>query len=276
MRKDRFLPLLALVGGGAGFALRSWQLAEAYDEQTGLFRWEAPATIALVLLLAVMAALFAVMLRGGVLPTDYAQAFYCPSDGYLILMMAGSLLMLASAALGLLESRKQLELWQAGLTTTVPVMLFLTAVLAVAAGYGAWKLGRGNHRGALSEDYPLLAALPAYALLPWIVSVYQENSREPELMLFMFNLLAVIFAVLGFYNGACFAFEHPRPKLCLVTSLLAVVLLLTALADPPSMFHAVMSLGCVLLLLGQSYALLRSVFGPYWPVPQKEETENNS
>jgi hypothetical protein len=276
MIKDRFLPLLALMGGGAGFALRSWQLAEAYDERTGLFRWEAPATIALVLLLAVMAVLFVVLLRGGSLPADYAQAFYCPSDGYLILMLAGGVLMLASAALGLWEARKQLELWQAGLTATVPVMLFLTAVMAVAAGYGAWKLARSNYRGGLPEDHPLLAALPAYALLPWIVSVYQENSREPELMLFVFNLLAVIFAALGFYYGACFAFEHPRPKLCLTTSLMAVVLLLTALADPPSMFHAVMSLGCVLLLLGQSYALLRSVFGPYWPVPQKEETENDS
>lgn len=276
MRKDIFLPLLALLGGGAGFALRSWQLAAAYDEKTRLFRSGAPATIALVVLLVIMAALFAALLRGGVLPADYAQAFYCPGDSYMVLMTAGGLLMFASAVLGLLEGREQLSLWQAGLTTTVPAMLFLTAVLAIPAGYGAWMLGRGNYRGALAENHPLMAALPAYALLPWIVSVYQENSREPELMLFVVNLLAVIFAELGFYSAACFAFEYPRPRLCLATSLMAIVLLLTSLADRPGMFHAVMSLGCVLLLLGQSYALLRSVFGPYWPVPHKEEPEINS
>lgn len=75
MRKDVFLPLLALMGGGAGFVLRSWQLAEAYDEKTCLFRAGVPASIALVVLLMAMAVLFLVLLRGGVLPTDYAQAF---------------------------------------------------------------------------------------------------------------------------------------------------------------------------------------------------------
>ena len=42
MRKDIFLPALAVAGGGAGFFLRRWQLASAYLPETGLFVHGAP------------------------------------------------------------------------------------------------------------------------------------------------------------------------------------------------------------------------------------------
>ena len=47
MRKDIFLPALAVAGGAAGFFLRRWQLASAYLPETGLFVHGAPATLAL-------------------------------------------------------------------------------------------------------------------------------------------------------------------------------------------------------------------------------------
>ena len=37
MRKDIVLPALAAAGGAAGFVLRRWQLASAYQPETG---WE--------------------------------------------------------------------------------------------------------------------------------------------------------------------------------------------------------------------------------------------
>ena len=43
MRKDIFLPALAVAGGAAGFFLRRWQLASAYLPETGLFVHGAPA-----------------------------------------------------------------------------------------------------------------------------------------------------------------------------------------------------------------------------------------
>lgn len=267
MRKDVFLPILALAGGGAGFALRCWQLATALDEQSMLFRSGAPATLAPTALLVVLAAAFLALSRGGIIPADYAQAFYCPTSGYMTLMAASGFLMFAAAALGFLEAVSQFRLWQAGLVPTPPVMLMLTAVMAVPAGLAALLLGKGNYRAALPASHPLLAALPAYTLLPWIVALYQTHSRQPETMLFVFTLLGVICAELGFYFAACFAFGRPCPKSCLFSSLMAVVLLLTSLADRPGFFYAVMCLGCVLLLLAQSFALLRSMFGPFWPKP---------
>ena len=171
MRKDVFLPVLALLGGGAGFALRYWQLATALDEQAMLFRSGAPATLALVAVLVVLAAAFLVLSRGGSVPAGYPQAFHCPSAGYMTLMAAGGFLLFGSAALGVLESMQQLQFWHAGLTPTLPLMPFLSALLAIPAGMAALLLGKGNYRAALPEYHPLLAALPAYALLPWIVAL---------------------------------------------------------------------------------------------------------
>lgn len=273
MRKDVFLPILALAGGCAGFALRYWQLAAAFDEQTMLFRSGAPSTLALIALMVVLAAAFLVLVRGGTTPADYAQAFYCPSSGYMTLMAAGGFLLFAAAGLGFLETVSQLRLWQVGLVPTPPMMLMLTAVMAVPAGMAALLLGKSNYRAALPASHPLLAALPAYALLPWIVTLYQTYSRQPETMIFIFTLLGVICAELGFYSAACFAFDRPHPKSCLLTSLMAITLLMTSLADRPGVFQIVMSCGCILLLLAQSQALLRSTFGPFWPSPANGQND---
>lgn len=263
MRKDIFLPLLALLGGGVGFALRLWQFFSGFDEETQLFRSGLPATWALLALMAALTVLFLLLSRGNAAPVDYAQAFYCPSAGYMTLMAAGGFVLLASAALGVLEGMGQLTL-----SSAKPIMMLLTAILAVPAGLAALMLGKGNYRGPLPQIHPLLAALFAYLPLPWIVEVYQNSSRQPETMLYLFPLLAVIATALAFYYGVCFAFDCGRPRLCLFFSLMGVVLLLTALADRPSLFHAALSLGCVLLLLAQSYSLIRNTCGPYWPAPQ--------
>ena len=57
MRKDIILPALALAGGGAGFLLRLWQYASAYDPASQLFDTGAPASLALVAWAVVMGAL---------------------------------------------------------------------------------------------------------------------------------------------------------------------------------------------------------------------------
>ena len=54
MRKNIILPALAVAGGAAGFLLRRWQLASAYQPDTGLFVHGAPATGALLGLTALL------------------------------------------------------------------------------------------------------------------------------------------------------------------------------------------------------------------------------
>lgn len=274
MGKSTFLPVLALVGGGIGFGLRFWQYSSAFDSTAQLFRSGAPATAALIVGLAALAAVLLLLVRGAKSQEDYACAFYCPSAGYMTLMTAGSFLLLAAAGLGVFELKEQLALWRMGYGAPMPMMLGLTVVLCLPAAVGALMLGKGNYRGDLPEFHPLLATLPAYVLLSWIVALYQEHSRQPEIMLFAVAVLAVVCGELGFYRAACFAFGRIRVKQCLFFSLMGIVLLLTSLADRSSRFFAVMSLACVLLLLAQSMALARNAFGPAWPeaaVPEQAE-----
>lgn len=271
MRKELILPALALAGGGAGFGLRWRQIASAFDRQEMLFRPGAPATLALAVLAVLAAAALLWLVQGGSAPADWAEAFRCPSPAYMTLMAAGGLLLFAAAALGLLEGMALLALWKQGGKETLPLMHLAAAALCVPAGIAALVLGKGDYRGELPRQHPLLATLPAYATLPWAVSLYQEHSRQPELMIFLPALAGVVCAALGFYAQASFAFQRPRGKLCLFFSLMGIGLLLTSLADRPNRFFAVMSLACVLLLLGQSYALARNLFGPPWPERPPEE-----
>lgn len=273
MRKDIFLPLLALAGGGAGFGLRLWQLTGAFDPETRLFQRNAPATLMLIGLMAALAVLVLLMLRSASGPKDYPAAFFCPGAGYMTLMTAGSFLLLGAAVLGLPELMQQVALWRVKAVLTFPLMLGVMVVLCIPAALACLLLGKGNYRGSLPRAYPMLATLPAYVLLPWLVSVYQTYSREPEELIFAFEILGGICALLGFYGAACFAFGRPCPRRCLFTSLMGVALLLTALADRPSLVFAAMSLACVLLLLAQSYALLRNTLGPAWPAEPSSEEE---
>ena len=253
MRKDIALPVLALAGGGACLALRRWQLAAALDPETELFR-SVPATPVLIGVLALLALLFLVLIQGGGKPEDYPAAFRCPSSLYMTLVTAGSLLLLAAAALGTLGFFRAFQLWRDGLGQGLPVMELLAAVLCIPSAAALMILGRGHYRGGLPACYPGLTTLPGYAALPWLVGIYQEYSRDPVVLRFADMILAVVCAVLALYFAASFAFRHPRPRLCLFFSLMGIVLNLEALANGQSLFFTALTAAAVLVLLARCCA----------------------
>ena len=132
------------------------------------------------------------------------------------LVTAGSLLLLAAAALGTLGFFRAFQLWRDGLGQGLPVMELLAAVLCIPSAAALMILGRGHYRGGLPACYPGLTTLPGYAALPWLVGIYQEYSRDPVVLRFADMILAVVCAVLALYFAASFAFRHPRPRLCLL------------------------------------------------------------
>ena len=77
--------------------------------------------------------------------------------------------------------------------------------------------------------------------------------------------VGLLCAVLALCFAASFAFRHPRPRLCLFFSLMGIVLNLEALANGQSLFFTALTAAAVLVLLAQSWALLRTCFGPAWP-----------
>lgn len=109
MRKDIFLPVLALAGGAVGFLLRLWQYASAYDPSTELFAHGAPASLALVVWTVLMGALALLLGRGGTAAEKPEQSFLCPSTGYMTVMTAGGMCFLLSAAAGVPELMYQYQ-----------------------------------------------------------------------------------------------------------------------------------------------------------------------
>ena len=96
MRKELVLPVTAAVSGAAGFFLRRWELASAFEADTGLPIPGMPATWALIALSAAAVLALALLCRGihRVFPGGYDEAFGAPNNAlYLTVLVAAAFLM---------------------------------------------------------------------------------------------------------------------------------------------------------------------------------------
>ena len=125
MRKEILLPAVAVAGGGAGFVLRRWELATAFEADTGLPIPGAPATLALIALSVAMAAVLALLCRGKYPSfTGYDEAFQAKGNTlYATAMVLSAFLLLGAAVLMVLS-------FVQGTNTVYPRLL----LAALAAG----------------------------------------------------------------------------------------------------------------------------------------------
>ena len=269
MRKDVALPALALAGGVAGFFLRRWQLASAYVPETGLFTHGAPATLVLMGLLGLAAAVILLMvlpIKEG--PEDFLPAFHSPETGQITILTAAGLLMMAAGALGLWSGLDSLSLWrthpdQYQMSTLAAQVM--AALLCLPAGGGILLMGRMAYRGELNDWACRLASLPALAGLVWLFSAHLKNGTEPVLMKYGIRLAAALFLTLAHYYIAGCLFGRPRRRRTAFLALMGGVLGLTSLADGADLFHTAATLAFSLSALAFGRALLRNTWGPAWP-----------
>ena len=124
MRKEILLPAVAVAGGGAGFVLRRWELATAFEADTVLPIPGAPATLALIALSVAMAAVLALLCRGKYPSfTGYDEAFQAKGNTlYATAMVLSAFLLLGAAVLMVLSFVQG--------TNTVYTRLLLAALAA--------------------------------------------------------------------------------------------------------------------------------------------------
>ena len=284
MRKDIILPALALAGGGAGFLLRLWQYASAYDPASQLFDTGAPASLALVAWAVVMGALALLLGRGGAPLEKPEESFLCPSTGYMTVMAAGGLGLLLAAAAGVPEMLWDYQSWQADPQRHIlPVTLGLSVAFCLVGAMGALASGRNNYRGITGLRARVPAALPAFAALPWIMALYQEDSRDPVLLRVFVPLLAAVFLLLALYQQAAFFYRRSHPVRFTFFAVMGISLGLASLADRPGLFRSISTLSFLLCALGALMALSRTRFapsragdapdGPRMPRPEPGPTE---
>lgn len=237
MRKEIVLPVTAIAGGAAGFFLRRWELSSAFEPGTGLPILGMPATWALAALSVAMVLLLALLCRGAGkdFTGGYDEAFRARGNTpYMMGMVAAAFLMAIAGALLLLQA-PGLYRSTAGLTRGLPMLSLMPKVLlaglSLASGWSLLRLGRNNFKGEGGGKYSSSLLIPAYAACMWLIVAYQARSGDPIILDYVYQLFAIVAAVLGAYFMAGFGFERSKVFPTALFSLAAMYFTLVTLAD---------------------------------------------
>lgn len=247
-----FLSALPALCGAAGFFLRRWQLATAF-EPTGLPLPGAPATLALAGLSIALLVLFALLLWRqfhGKADLSCDEAFRCESPVYMTAMVVASLLMTTG---GVLELMRYVNHETSALAT--PIL----AALLVASGGAVLLLGKEHYRALGNSRFSGISLLPAFTWCLWLVLVYQTSAGDPVLQNYVYRMLAIIAALLGHYFLSSCSFERVRPTLTVWSGGAAVYFAAVALADEGSLSATVFLFSAsIIYFTAQNAALLRN------------------
>ena len=269
MRKEIILPVVAVVCGGAGFALRRWELATAFEAGTGLPIPGAPAALALAGFSVLTAAALALLCRGNYPAfSGYGPAFR--ARGNTLYAMAGIL------AAFLLLGGGALMLTGPVLGGELVYTRLITGALAVAAGLCAAVTVRDNYRGAQVPKYSFRLLMPAYAFCVWLIAAYQVRAGDPVQLDYVYELFAIIAGLLGLYFIAGFSFDKGRCVPAVFFSLLGVYFSLTTLADEHDWATLALYGFTILYLLASSALLLYNAARPAPVEPVENDTEGTS
>lgn len=241
------LPLLAVVGGAGGFFLRRLELATAF-ESTGLAIPGAPASIALIVLSVLVILAFALLCRRPVnaLP-DHAGAFSAQGSWlYLIAMALAAACILVAGVFGLREELSwlaprvlQMLLW---------IMCLLSFVCTLITALANFRVQ--------VRKYSLALLAPGYTLCIWLVLTYKDYNSEPVLLVYVYELFAIICTMLGIYFAAAFSFGRGRPRRCVFFSLAGIYFSIITLADSRDLTVRLLLIFSILYLLASLIPLL--------------------
>lgn len=262
MRKDIVLPVTAWLGGIAGFVLRRWELGQAYDPQLRLMSM-VPATWMLWALSGALFVLFALCCRKMDWKRNPRQWFYAPETGYIMLMVSAGFILLASGVAGF---------WKADVQR-MGMMLKAAYGLFIPAGVCVLLMGQAAYRHTWSKHTPLLAMLPSFAVLVWLIACYQDNAKQPQIEVYVWHMLAAIALVLATYTVVTLAVGRGGAGRASLFGLMGIVLTGTTLADAHKPATVLVYLFALLYLTAQSWMLLRNSIPRLIDIPVQSEKD---
>ena len=267
MRKEIVLPSLAVGGGIVGLLLRRWELATAFEADTGLVTPNMPSTWALIIWSAVLAVVFILLCRGKHRPFagGYDAAFAAKGNTvYVTAMVLAAFLLLASAVLNYMgipaAYAEAVAAARAGNAQGTPLFNVLPrailGLLSAISFFCVLSTGRNNYRGEGKGkfSFPLLA--PAYMGCIWLIAAYQVRAGDPVRQDYIYELFAIISSLLGLYFMAGFSFERAKVFRSSLFSLLGVYFSLVTLADGHELYVVLLYGFCILSLTANVTALL--------------------
>lgn len=267
MRKEIVLPSLAVGGGIVGLLLRRWELATAFEADTGLVTPNMPSTWALIIWSAVLAAAFILLCRGKHRPFagGYDAAFAAKGNTvYITAMVLAAFLLLASAVLNYMgipaAYAEAVAAARAGNAQGTPLFNVLPrailGALAAVSFFCVLSTGRNNYRGEGKGKFSFSLLAPAYMGCIWLIAAYQVRAGDPVRQDYIYELFAIISSLLGLYFMAGFSFERAKVFRSSLFSLLGVYFSLVTLADGHELYVVLLYGFCILSLTANVTALL--------------------
>ena len=255
MKKEIALPAVAWLGGIVGFALRTWELATAYDPQLHLMQ-DGPVTWLLYALEAALVIGFVAACWGmGRKGRDPLQWLYAPHTGYIGIIVCAAFVLMASGLVGV---------WQQSNLFFKDKLFLCSYALSLLGGISLLLAGQSVYRGLWSKNTPVAFMGPSLCTLVWVVAGYQTNARQPEIGLFMWQVLSGVAVVLAIYGMVTLALGKGGARRTCVFNLAGISLSLTALADGYDAAYVLMYVFALLVMTAQSWMLLRNASGQPW------------
>lgn len=278
-------PWLISAGGAALAAalLRRWQLASAFEPETGLAIPGAQASVILVCLLVMAGAWLILLAIGRAGELDPARrwdmVFVTRGDPvFPALTMASAVLAALSVPVLFVVGVDQFQVYQAALDAGAQppsnngMLTLATAAGALLAALGLLQMGRDGLRPGRRGRGGFSAALPGVAGCVWLMESFRSHAANPVQWDYVPQLIAIVVGM-GFYmDFAGMSAGAPRPRRLLWMAGMTVILsappLATVLAELSARLAAGGSLlaaetGDALLLLSQ----LLAAAGVLWRLP---------
>ena len=255
--------LLTLAGGGGGWLLRRWELASAFDAD-GLPIPGAPASICLILLSVCLALVLALLcLRPKPVQKDLGPGICAGKNwAYLVFCALAAAHLLIAALNGIRNE------WASGVPRVLYMLLW---ALCIFSFFCVLSAALTAFRGK-SRKYNAVLLAPAYTFCVWLVVVYQQQSSEPVVLVYVYELLAIICALIAFYFAAGLSFGSPRPRLYVLFALLSIYFGMVTLADGHDLNTQLLLYFSMLYHMANTAVLLRRM---YLPVGKRTSRKTN-
>lgn len=267
---------LALLGGGVGFALRKWQLATGFEPDTALAISGAPAATVLMVFTLCMALLFLLLCRKEGKILSWQTAFAAGEQNTLAAtaLILSAMLLLVSGGLEIMEYTVNGASAYAGETAFAKVASRILPPLRIALCLGSlpcvffWSRAILQKRGS-SQSLSTLEPCILYCV--WLISTYQSRAADPVVQDYLYEVFAIVTALLGLYFIAGFSFGNGKPRQAVFFCLTGIYFSLVTLADRHDMADLFRHLFAVLYLT--AHVLLILNHPPVEEAPAEEKTE---
>lgn len=228
-------------------ALRKWQLASAFEPDTGLSIPMAPASVTLACLLVISAAWFLILTTYQPVskrPLTVGQAhrwdmvFLDAGDPvYPILVVLAAFVAVASVPLLLKTGIGQWQAYRAAIKAGIQppsnngVLTIATAVGALLSFLGLLQMGRdGLHAGRRGKG-GFAAALPGVAGCVWLMESFRGHAANPVRWDYAPQLIAIVCGMLLYMDFAGMSAGAARPRRLLWLAAMTVVMSASALVS---------------------------------------------